>query len=126
MKKLLIVEDDKFLERMASKKLRENGYEVLPAYDGNQALDILNSQTPDMILLDLLLPGTDGFELLAKIRQNNKTKDVPIMVFSNLSGEGDIKKCKDLGIRDFVVKSSCTLNELVDKVNKTMEGNGGK
>ncbi|HEY4715121.1 MAG TPA: response regulator, partial [Candidatus Paceibacterota bacterium] len=123
MKKILIVEDDQFLSRMASKKLKENGYEVSVASDSNQAFEILKSQTPDMILLDLLLPGTDGFELLAKFKQNEKTKKIPILVFSNLSGEGDIKKCQDLGIRDFVVKSSCTLNELVDRVNKTTEEN---
>ena len=120
MKKILIIEDDAFLQRLASKKLKEAGYEVLIAPESSEAFKILDKEMPSMILLDLLLPGTDGFEILAKIKADAKTKDIPVLVFSNLSGEGDIKKCQDLGIRDFVVKSSCTLNELVEKVNKTL------
>jgi len=109
-----------FLQRMASKKLSEGGYVMLPASGAEEAFKILESETPDMILLDLLLPGTDGFDILARLKKDEKIKNIPVLVFSNLSGESDIKKCKDLGIRDFVVKSSCTLGELVEKVNKTI------
>jgi CheY-like chemotaxis protein len=120
MKKILIVEDDMFLERMATKKLRESGYEVLMAGDSGKAEEILKAEKPDLILLDLLLPGTDGFELLSRLKKDDKTKDIPVIVFSNLSGEEDIKRCKDLGVRDFIVKSSSTLAGLVEKINKTI------
>src|SRR3990172_2281358 len=120
MKKILIIEDDVFLQRMASKKLLESGYEVLVAENSDKALLILKSETPEIILLDLLLPGTDGFELLAKLKADEKTKNIPVLVFSNLSEDKDIKRCQDLGIKDYIVKSSCTLSELVDKINKTI------
>ena len=120
-KKILIVEDDAFLQRLASKKMTENGYQVSMAPGAIEAFEMLKKEAPDMILLDLLLPGTDGFEVLAKLKQDQKLKNIPVIVFSNLSGEGDIKKCQDLGIRDFIVKSSCTLNELVDKVNNALK-----
>ena len=76
----------------------------------------LNKQMPDLILLDLLLPDVDGFEILKEIRENVKWKSVPIIVFSNLSEEGDITKAKALGVTEFMVKANFTLDELAEKI----------
>ncbi|OGI88179.1 hypothetical protein A2995_00390 [Candidatus Nomurabacteria bacterium RIFCSPLOWO2_01_FULL_33_24] len=115
-KKILIIEDDTFLQGLASRKLGVEGYEVEVASDSKQAFNNLNKQIPDLILLDLLLPDVDGFEILKEIRENVKWKSVPIIVFSNLSEEGDITKAKALGVTEFMVKANFTLDELAEKI----------
>lgn len=120
-KKILIIEDDNFLRILLSKKLRSEVYSILSAAESVEAFNLLKSNKPDLILLDLLLPGVDGFEILKKIRQTEETKNIPVIVFSNLSEEKDIKKVQDLGITDFMVKSNFTLDELLDKVKKILQ-----
>ena len=120
-KKILIIEDDNFLRTLLSKKLRSEVYSILSAAESVEAFNLLKSNKPDLILLDLLLPGVDGFEILKKIRQTEETKNIPVIVFSNLSEEKDIKKVQDLGITDFMVKSNFTLDELLDKVKKILQ-----
>jgi len=120
-KKILIIEDDNFLRILLSKKLRSEVYSILSAAEAVEAFNLLKSNKPDLILLDLLLPGVDGFEILKKIRQTEETKNIPVIVFSNLSEEKDIKKVQDLGITDFMVKSNFTLDELLDKVKKILQ-----
>jgi len=114
-KKVLIIEDDTFLQGLAASKLTAGGFEVQAAKDADEASKLLDSGF-DCILLDLLLPGTDGFALLKKIRENLKTAQTPIIVFSNLSEPGDIEKAKSLGATAFMVKANFTLDELVEKV----------
>ena len=84
-KKILIIEDDSFLQGLASRKLQSQGYEISIAKDAEEGLKVLEGNVPDMILLDLLLPNVDGFEFLEKIRANDTWKDIPVIVFSNLS-----------------------------------------
>lgn len=117
-KKILIVEDDNFLRDLLSKKLQSEVHSVLGAAESVETFNLLKNNKPDLIILDLLLPGIDGFEILKKIRQTEETKNIPVIVFSNLSEEKDIKKAKDLGVSDFMVKANFTLDELVEKVNK--------
>jgi len=120
-KLILIVEDDSFLQGLASRKFKADGMDVLTASSHTEAFKILETQTPSIILLDLLLPEVDGFEILKTIRENPKTKSVPIIVFSNLSEDKDIKKAQELGVTEFMVKSNFTLDELAQKV-KTVVG----
>lgn len=119
-KKVLIIEDDSFLQGLASRKLKADGFEVLNAANHTEAFAALEKEVPSIILLDLLLPEVDGYEILKKVRENPKTKDVPVIVFSNLSEEKDIKKAQDLGIVDFMVKSNFTLDELAQKIKETV------
>ena len=94
-KKILIIEDDNFLRILLSKKLRSEVYSILSAAEAVEAFNLLKSNKPDLILLDLLLPGVDGFEILKKIRQTEETKNIPVIVFSNLSEEKEnIKETK--------------------------------
>lgn len=117
-KKILIVEDDTFLKSLASTKLTKEGYEVLPAGSVEELDTILESHTPDVILLDLLLPGTDGFGILKKIRENIKLTKTPVIIFSNLSDEKDIAEAKALGANHFMIKSNFTLDELAAKIKE--------
>jgi DNA-binding response OmpR family regulator len=117
MKKVLIIEDDDFLQGLEAKKLTKEGYDVLTASNSVEAFDkIENHRDINIILLDLLLPDVDGFTILAKIREENKIPNVPIIVFSNLAEDKDIDRANKLGVNDFMVKSNFTLDELVAKL----------
>ena len=116
-KKILIVEDDVFLQGLAATKLQKEGFEVLVAGDSDDATKILESNTPDLFILDIILPGaTDGLGILKKIRENMKTVATPVIMFSNMSDEINIKKAKELGANEFMIKSNFTLDELAEKI----------
>lgn len=120
-KQILIVEDDSFLQGLASRKLQSEGYAVFAAGNDTEAWKILDGGlVPDLFLLDLLLPGTDGFEILKKINARDNLKSIPKIVFSNLSEEKDIKKAQDLGVKDFMIKANFTLDELSAKIAETI------
>jgi DNA-binding response OmpR family regulator len=117
MQKILIIEDDKFIQGMMYKKFQADGFEVLTALNSVEAFNTLNqSQVPDLIVLDLLLPGVDGFEILKNLSENESFKKIPVLVFSNLSEAKDVKRAVSLGAKDFLVKANFTLDELVARV----------
>ena len=121
-KKVLIVEDDSFLQGLISRKLKAENYDVsiaLSAVDGLKLID--GGLLPDLIFLDLLLPQVDGFEFLKQLRGKGATKLTPVVVFSNLSEEKDIKRAKDLGITDFMIKANFTLDELLLKAKSILK-----
>jgi DNA-binding response OmpR family regulator len=117
MKKILIVEDDTFLKNLAAKKLTSEGYEVTTAGNADEASNAIDKETPDLVLLDLLFPGnTDGFGILKKIRENIVLQETPVIIFSNLSDEEDVRKARELGATDYMIKSNFTLDELTEKI----------
>ncbi len=121
MKKILIVEDDTFLKNLAAKKLTGEGYEVVTAANSDEASSAIDTETPDLVLLDLLFPGnTDGFGILKKIRENTGMAATPVIIFSNLSDEKDMQKAQDLGATDYMIKSNFTLDELVEKIKSLL------
>ena len=116
-KTILIVEDDNFLQGLEATKLKKEGYDILTASNGQEAFKIIDDKKKlDLILLDLLLPEIDGYMILEKIRQEKSLLTIPVIVFSNLSEEKDIKRATKLGISEFMVKSNFTLDELAKKV----------
>ncbi len=115
--KALIVEDDSFLLSAYRLKLEGMGYEIKEALDGNEALSILGAWTPDVVILDLMLPNVDGFDFLAKMKAEDRWKNTPVLVASNLGQREDIDKAMVLGAAGYVVKSDLTLSELVEKIN---------
>lgn len=121
MKKILIVEDDTFLKNLESSKFNREGFEVLPASSSEDVDRILTETIPDIILLDLVLPGLDGFGILKKLKTDEKTKNVPVIIFSNLSDEKDVIKAKESGATEFIVKANFTLDEIAQKI-KTIVG----
>ena len=118
--KILIVEDDKFLRETLAKKFIAQGLQVEAAVDGKNALDIIKRFTPDLVVLDLLLPDTNGFEVLAGMKKDPKFTATPVIVLSNLDKPDDMQKAKGLGAKDFMVKSNFTLNEIVNRVKSTL------
>ena len=119
-KKVLLVEDDKFLRETLAKKLIANGLDAQAAVDGKNALEMLKTFTPELVLLDLLLPDIDGFAVLSEMKKDPKFTPVPVIVLSNLYNPDDIQKAKGLGAKDFIVKSNFTLNEIVNRAKSTL------
>ncbi len=116
-KKVLIVEDDNFLLGLEAKKLKEKNYDVLSAANSVEAFKIIDSKEQiDLVLLDLMLPDVDGFAILKRIREDADLKNVPVVIFSNLYEEKDLKKATKLGISNFMIKSNFTLDELTEKI----------
>lgn len=120
-KKILIVEDDKFLRELIVRKLDEEGYEIAEALDGEEGSKKAKEEKPDLVLLDLILPGIDGFEVLAGIKQDSQTSAIPVIILSNLGQTEDVEKGLKLGAIDYLVKAHFTPGEIIEKVKKALE-----
>lgn len=114
--RILIVEDDDFLRSLAVTKLEQEGFVMEIAANGEDGLTKTLTTPPDLLILDLMLPGVSGFDVLQKVRENESTKKLKVIVFSNLGEETDIKKCLDLGVNEYLIKSNFTLDELAEKI----------
>jgi two-component system phosphate regulon response regulator PhoB len=117
---ILIIEDDDFLRSLAVAKLEKEGFTVRMAANGQEGLAVLNEQTPDLLILDLMLPLVSGFDILKTLRANAATAGLKVIVFSNMGEEADIKTCLDLGVTDYLVKANFTLDELVEKIKTVL------
>jgi FOG: CheY-like receiver len=116
-KTILIAEDDDFLAKGYQIKLTNLGYKVVIVGNGEEVLSYLKENPPpNLIILDLIMPQKDGFETLAELKKEERFKKIPVVIVSNLSQEEDIKKAKDLGALDFLVKSSFSLSEIAQKI----------
>jgi DNA-binding response OmpR family regulator len=122
--KVVLVEDDPFLREICSKKLTKEGYTVYEAIDGEQAMENITQVKPDIILLDIILPAVDGFQILHQIRTNEDAKvaKTPVIMLSNLGQDDDIKKAKDMGADDYLVKVHFTTEEIIGKINSILQG----
>ncbi len=120
--KILLVEDDSFLREICAKKLTKEGFAVHEVIDGEQALNDIEKINPDLVLLDVILPTIDGFEVLGKIRasKNKKISKVPVIMLSNLGQESDIKKAMDLGANNYLIKAHFTTEEITNKIKKEL------
>ncbi len=116
--KILLIEDDKFLRNALSKRLKDEGFEVITAIDGDEALAKIVTERPDMVLLDIILPKKSGFSFLEEISKDPEFKKLTIWVFSNLAQEEDIKKALSLGASDYFVKAKFSIDELVNKIKE--------
>lgn len=119
---VLIIEDDQFLRDLVSKKLEVSGYTVLQAIDGASGLGILREQRPVAILLDMILPGMGGLEILQLIKNNPETSSIPVFILSNLGQKSDIEKAKELGASGYMVKAHTDLNEIVKTIVDASSG----
>lgn len=118
--KVLVVEDDKFLRELINRKLQSENFETVLAIDGEIGLDLVEKERPDIVLLDLILPGVNGFEVLAKIKENEKLKEIPVLILSNLGQKDDIEKGMGLGAADYLVKAHFTPNEIIEKIHQVL------
>jgi DNA-binding response OmpR family regulator len=117
---VLVIEDDKFLRELLVRKLGSEGFDVENAIDATAAYAALEKRKPTIILCDLILPEVSGFEILAKIKADPKTKDIPVIILSNLGQKEDTDKAMALGAKDFMVKANFTLDEIVEKIRATL------
>ncbi len=117
-KKILLVEDDAFLQELAAKKISSAGYDIRAASTGEEALEAVKKKEPDLIVLDIILPGINGFEVLEKIRnnQNKNIKNVPIIMLSNLGQKEEVNKAKKSGANDYMIKAHFTPDDIVKKI----------
>jgi len=115
-KNILIAEDDKAIARALKLKLDHEGYSTEIASNGSEALDILNKNKFDLLVLDLIMPQMDGFSVLAKMKESGV--NIPIVVVSNLSQEEDISKAKEMGVVSFFIKSDTPLSQIVLEIKK--------
>lgn len=116
MTKILVAEDDKFLIKVYEAKFSKAGFEAKITQDGEEALEVLKSFVPDIILLDLMMPKKDGFQVLKELKSDPKLKSIPVIVTSNLSQPEDKKKAIELGAKDYIVKSDTPIQEIIEKL----------
>jgi len=116
-KKILIVEDDSFLLGMYANKLEMDDYRVFVAEDGKKGLRLALNEKPDIILLDIRLPEIDGFEILKRVKENEETKNIPIILLTNLSQKEDVEKGLAMGADDYLIKAHFMPSEVIDKIN---------
>jgi DNA-binding response OmpR family regulator len=119
-RRVLLAEDDRFLRRAAEARLRRHGLEVLTAVDGEEALRIARAERLDLVLLDVVMPKLEGFEVLKLLKEDEATASIPVIVLSNLGQERDVAQAKALGAVAFLVKAHLSLQDLVDRVEAVL------
>ena len=118
MKKVLIVEDEELIGNLLEKKLRQEGYYASVAIDGEAALKQIREEKPDIVLLDIVLPRLNGFEVLSELKEDEVLQKIPIIIISNSGQPAEIEKAKELGVRDWLVKTEFDPQEVLEKVQR--------
>ena len=117
---ILVIEDEGALQKTLEDVLTQEGYEVLQALNGEVGLRTAEEKLPQLIFLDLMLPKMNGFDVLAKLKEIEETKNIPIIVLTNLEDMEDIQKAIDLGATTYLVKSNYSLEDIVAKVKDSL------
>ena len=116
-KSILVVEDESFLSKVLAERLEDEGFgRIDVAGNGEEALAKVKQHPPDIILLDMILPKMNGFEVLEALQADKKLATIPVLVLSNLGQDQDIEQAKKLGARDYIVKSNFSLQKVVEKI----------
>ena len=120
-KTILIIEDDKFLRELITRKLLNEAYEVSEAIDGEEGIKKIKEGKPDLILLDLILPGIDGFEVLSKMKEDPALASIPVIILSNLGQKDDVEKGLKMGAVDYLIKAHFTPGEIIEKIKVVLK-----
>jgi len=121
MKKILFIEDESVLHKTIGEVLTQQGYEMISALDGEIGLRLAQTKKPDLILLDLILPKIDGFGVLKQLKEDEKTKGIPVIVLTNLEGMQDVERAIKMGASTYLVKSNYDLEEVVEKIKNAVD-----
>jgi CheY-like chemotaxis protein len=124
VKRVLLAEDDRFLRRACEQSLRQRGYTVISAPDGEAALQLARSERPDLILLDMLMPRMTGLDVLRALKADPQMREIPVLVLSNSSREQDVQEVTRLGVVAYLVKANLSLQELGERVAGILSGTG--
>lgn len=117
---IMIIEDDSFVMDIYKTKLSQDGFSVVEAENGTEALKKLKNIKPDLILLDIIMPYMDGLEVLKKIKESEETKNIPVILLTNLSQKEEVNKGMELGARDYLIKSHFTPSEVLEKIKSCL------
>ena len=120
MKKILFIEDEAALQKTFGEVLEQEGYKMISAMDGEEGIRLVKSEKPDLILLDLIMPKLNGFEVLKNLKSDKTTEGVPVIVLTNLEGTGDVEKSLELGAMTYLVKANYTLEEVIKKIKQAL------
>lgn len=120
-KKILLVEDESFLANLLSDYIKEQGVSLEQASTGEECLAKASAVKPDIILLDIILPGIDGYEVLKQLKANPELSKIPVIFLSNLGGKEEIERGMELGAADYLVKSSLVMEEIIKKIKGILE-----
>ena len=120
-KKILIIEDDRFLRELITRKLSDEGFVVIEAVDGEEGIKKVKEKKPDLILLDLILPSIDGFEVLSQIKKEESLKSIPVIILSNLGQKEEVEKGLKLGAIDYLIKAHFTPGEIIEKIKNNLK-----
>jgi len=120
-KNILIIEDDKFLRELIVQKLLKEGYDVSEAVDGEEGIKKIKETKPSLVLLDLILPGIDGFEVLSQMQNEPGLSSIPVIILSNLGQKEDVEKGLKLGAVDYLIKAHFTPGEIIDKIKAALK-----
>ena len=120
-KTILIIEDDKFLRELIVRKLKDEKYQIVEASDGEEGLEKAKKEIPDLVLLDLILPGIDGFEVLSKIKEEHALSSVPVIILSNLGQREEVEKGLKMGAVDYLIKAHFTPGEIIEKIKTVLK-----
>ncbi len=118
MKKLLIIEDEEVLLSLLQKKLIAEGYDVSIAENGAIGLEVMRKVMPDLVLLDIVMPKKDGFQVMEEMREDESLKNIPVVIISNSGQEVELERAKELGARDWLIKTEFDPMEVIEKVKK--------
>lgn len=122
MAKILIIEDDLFMSRMYHKIFTYENYEVETASNGEEGLAKVKEVKPEIILLDIMMPKMNGFQVLEAIKNDSEIRDIPVIMLSNLAGDQDVDEAKQKGASDYIVKSNYTPKQVIEMVKQVLEG----
>jgi CheY-like chemotaxis protein len=117
---ILLAEDDRILRKAGEATLKKRGYAVIAAVDGEDALAKARTHKPDLILLDVIMPKMQGFEVLANLKTDAATRDIPVIMLSNLQDESDVRKATEGGALDYLVKSNVPLDVLAARIAEAL------
>jgi DNA-binding response OmpR family regulator len=115
-KTVMIIEDDRFLSSLMKARLEKEGFAVVQAYDGEEAMEALKTVLPALIILDLIMPKVTGFEVLQAISITPQLDKVPVVIVSNLAQDSDIEKARQLGAREYFIKVKISIDDLIGKI----------
>lgn len=119
--KILIIEDDKFLRELIAQKLMREDFEVSEAIDGEDGIKKITEEKPSLILLDLILPGIDGFEVLSRMKEDSALSAIPVIILSNLGQKEDVERGLKLGAVDYLIKAHFTPGEIIEKIKANLK-----
>ncbi len=120
-KKILLIEDEEYLQQTLSEYLADEKFEVIGAMDGQSGLELVQEKMPDVVLLDIILPKMDGFKVLEEIKKSEKTKNIPVILLTNLENMEDIQKAFEKGAAAYLIKSDFKLEEVIAKIKEILK-----